>query len=117
MGYVVILKKNVILSYSDFKDLKVGDTIEKVAAIDDVTTHYYRYLDYYRIEPKEFTKEYDRPSSIHYLTDGILEIKYQGSADGNIVITEIVYNQNHEIATVDNKMTSHKIHDNDLPVS
>ena len=114
-GYLIAISKNGIRSYADFADIQIGDTLEKVEAIDDVATLYRR----------DLTKFYDISNfsegstffSMHYLTDGILKITYRISkAEGiNITVSEMAYYEDYVIPTANGSKISHKICDIDLP--
>lgn len=117
VGFPVLVKKGgVLLSHSDFKDVQVGDSIEKVEAIDSLTALYKRCLT----SPKNhhganvFVDPY---ASIHYLKDGILKIEYSFPETGEIIVSKIAFDNNFHIENAKGEMINHKIKDIDLPVA
>lgn len=118
MGYPILINKNQILARDDFKDIQVGDSLEEVAAVDDIMELYKKelYSGYYIPVVFENRKEENNPvASVHYLQDGILRIEYAVTEEGNMVVANIEYFEDYVIPTADGKLTSHKIKDIDLP--
>ncbi|MBQ7330023.1 MAG: hypothetical protein IJX01_09015 [Oscillospiraceae bacterium] len=121
-GYPIVINKSKMLSYSDFKDIQVGDPIEKVELIDDVASLHKKQLalqDFINSIYYENCAKNGYPvSSIHYLKDGILQFEYlMPEEKGKLIISRINLYQDFVIPTVDGEMTSHKIKNIDLPVS
>lgn len=110
VGFPVLVKKSNMLSYSDFKDIQINDSIIKVEMVDDVTIWH---------ETRMLSRAQDGylVSSIHYLKDGILKIDYSISETEELLVSNISFNKDFKIKTLDGKLTSHKIKDIDLPVS
>ena len=106
IGYPILIKKNNILSYSDFKDIQINDPIEKVETVDDIATvSKPRILGRARLD-------YNPVSSVHYLKDGILWIDYTLSDKEELFVSNITFSSDFTIYE-----TSHKIHDMDLPIA
>ena len=128
-GYPIIINKSKMLSLSDFADIQVGDSIEKVELIDDVASLYKKELalaDFHNSIYYENCAKNGYPvSSTHYLKDGILQFEYtMPEKKGELVISEIHFYEdflipttNYLISTTDSTLFSHKIKDIDLPVS
>ena len=117
-GFVIVIDKQQILSYSDFKNIKVGDSILAVEAIDSVATLHKKKRGL--IEPNlvEALARYGIPwTTVHYLTDGILKINYTSPEQGVFLVSEIIYDENYNITGMDGIVVNHKIEDIDLPVS
>lgn len=121
-----------IFSYSDFADLKVGDTIKKVSEIDPLMELYRRKLigiedtdDRYSFLIYRSLFEQNRfLSSIHYLTDGILKIEYTaGESDDenalvtadDIIIYNIEYSEDYILNDFWEEPVNYRILDIDLP--
>ena len=119
MGYPVVINKSKMLSYADFKDIQLGDSIEKVETIDSITTFHKSILesiDNISVYFKNVTNAGRPPVSIHYLKDGILRIEYTLSEEEKIIVANTIFYEDFAIKTVDGKVTSHKIKNIDLPV-
>lgn len=72
---------------SDYDDLKVGDSIKQVIAIDSAT----KMIDVWREWNEDITGEkFGDHESIHLLTDGLISIHY-GYVQDEYVIKEITY--------------------------
>ena len=120
-GYPIVINKAKMLSYDDFKDIGVGDSIEKVEELDSVVTLYKKeVLEHYGWTPKtvKTVLENGLPfETIHYLTDGILRIQYTCLDDTTISVHSIAFYDNYLIPTYDGNLTDHKIKDIDLPTA
>ena len=130
-GFPIVISKNQILSYADFADIQVGDTIQEVKAIDDIANIYIKQINvsdwdfpWTNIPIERSILEGDpvSVSTIHYLTDGILKIDYSVSGDYyrpsvSMIITDISFYEDYVVPTADGAMTSHKIKDIDLPTA
>ena len=119
-GYPIIISKNKpLLSYSDFESIQIGDPIEKVEAIDDVTTLYKKQLAKWDYESSYYESMAERGnpvSSIHYLNNfRILRIEYQMLEKPNLIVSNITYFDSFIIKTADGELTDHGIIDIDLP--
>ena len=117
VGFPVVIGK--LLSYDDFKDIKVGDGIEKVEAVDSVANlHKKLIVDLWDLEPvaaRKFAEEGYPCTTIHYLKDGILKIEYEMQADQNLVVSNVVFNKEFQIESANGKVVNYKIADIDLP--
>ena len=101
-GFPIIMSKK--LSYSKFKTLTEGDSIDKVESIDPVTKKYKEFFDEYNDAALESHTEMGvGPLSIHLLTDGILKIEYKRS-DKSYVITKITYSPDFELECFSGKL-------------
>ena len=97
-GYPIYCKKTV--SYSDFADIKVGDTSQKVAEVDPITRYYIRRFSRYSEENMQVLINFlnNPPCSVHLLTDGILKFTYERTGtEGNYVytVTDIEYHDDY----------------------
>ena len=117
-GFVIVINKEKILSYNDFKDIKVGDSILAVEAIDSVATlHKKARGDMEPIEVENYAKMGMPWTTVHYLTDGILKINYTSPEQGVFLVSEIIYDENYNITGQDGIVVNYKIEDIDLPVT
>lgn len=76
------------LSYSDFTDIQIGDSIDKVIAIDNAAL-----LEKTRQEWLNGVldgRTFNEAASLHLLTDGILEIRY-AYVNKQLVVSELNY--------------------------
>ena len=103
-GHAVVVKD--IHSYEDFKDVKIGDTIDAVCAVDSVAEQYKAWAAECFDEGSEYSasrlREMDRCeangmpfSSIHYLSDGILVFRYHRNENNEMVISNIIYSEDY----------------------
>ena len=114
-GYPIVLNKSKpLLSYNDFKDIQIGDSIEKVEAIDDVATLQKRATTTERIGYSAAGG--DPFTTVHYLKDGILLFQYGISEESKVVVTNIIHDWNHIIANADGVDIRYTIADIDLPI-
>ncbi len=80
-GYTAALNAVYVpqyMEYKDFSDIKIGDSIDKVIAID-------KGAEYVKVNSKKFMFPY----SYHLLADGVIYFEY----DDNFNITEIFYGE------------------------
>lgn len=119
IGFPVIIKD--MLSYSDFADLKIGDSIDKVEQIDSIVALYKKMvLELWHIDAlsvKNMAKRGHPICTIHYLKNGILKINYTMPEEGRLVISEMIFNEDYCIVDSINRTVSHKIKNIDLPNS
>lgn len=117
VGFPIVIKDK--LSYSDFSELKVGDSIEQVEKIDSIAgLHKKELIDVFKANSKgaEGFAERGYPyTSIHYLSDGLLKIEYTILEDKYIVITKMEFNEDYELVSANGKTVNYKIADADLP--
>lgn len=114
VGFPIMIKD--MLCRMCFASIKIGDPIENVEVIDDVTTHYK--ADFQNIDPEgaKLNTEAGYPlASIHYLKDGILKINYTMQEDQSLVVSEIIFNENYQIVDGVGRVINYKIEDIDLP--
>jgi len=120
-GYPVVINKNKMLSLKDFEDIKIGDTMEKVEAVDDVVTlHKKQIFDIWNYVPANFTnlaKGELWVATVHYLKDGLLIYHYKMGEDKQALVTNILLYEDYVVPTADGELTSHKVKDIDLPAS
>ena len=117
-GFVIVINKEKILSYNDFKDVKVGDSILVVETIDSVATlHKKARGDLEPIAVEKLAKMGMPWTTVHYLTDGILKINYTSPEKGTFLVSEIIYDENYNITGQDGIVVNYKIEDIDLPVT
>lgn len=90
-GFPVIMQKK--LSFGDFENIRTGDSIRLVEAIDPIVSQYISFFDTGTDEALEgYAHKGAGAASVHLLTDGILKIEYKRNKD-DYVITNIVYNE------------------------
>ena len=96
-GYPIYCKKAV--SYSDFADIKVGDTSQRVAEVDPITNQYIRSYSAESEENIEAMLRLNNPlCSVHLLTDGILKFTYERTKNKEgylFTITDIEYHDDY----------------------
>lgn len=123
-GHAVIVKD--IHSYEDFKDVKIGDTIDAVCAVDSVAEQYKAWAAECFDEGSEYSasrlREMDRCeangmpfSSIHYLSDGILVFQYHRNENNEMVISNIIYSEDYILPDAMGRDINYRILDVDLP--
>ncbi len=80
-GFPIFMEKK--LSYSDFTDLLIGDSISQVQKIDPIIS---KYIEQFDTATDEFMEIYTQKGagaiSIHLLSDGILKIVYKRENTG-----------------------------------
>ena len=115
-GFPLVI--NRVMSYEDFKDIEIGDTIDDVAAVDDVTELYKKeYSDLnYETAKRDCEIGYP-PTTLHYLEDGILKIEYEMLEDRTLVVSSITYNEKYWLTCYDGDLLNYKIEDADLPTN
>ena len=117
VGFPLVIKDK--LSYTDFAELKNGDSIEQVEKIDSIAGLYKKELtDVFNANSKgaEGFAEMGYPyTSIHYLSDGILKIEYTILEDKYVVITDMEFNEDYKLVSANGKTVNYKIADADLP--
>lgn len=105
--------------YSAFGQLKLGDPIEAVERIDPVAAlHRQIILEMRQIHPataKKYCVGYNALASLHYLTDGILKIEYEMPAEGELVISNIIYSPEHTLKHFFDTEVCYRIEPIDLP--
>ena len=117
-GNVLIMRK--VFTYSDFEQIKVGDKISDVEAVDDACKFYIHSFDedeiivYRDLVMKGLEEEYY--SSVHYLEEGLLRIVY-GDWDENYepVITSITLYPDYLVDTAIGRKQNYKINPLDIP--
>ena len=117
VGFPLVVKEK--LSYADFSELKIGDSIEQVEKIDSVAGLIKKELiDVFNVDFKGAAARAERGypcTSIHYLTDGILKIEYTVLEDKYIVISDMEFNKDYQLISANGKTVNYKIMDIDLP--
>ena len=115
-GFPLVI--NRVMSYEDFKDIEIGDTIDDVAAVDDVTELYKKeYSDLNYETAKRYCENGYPPTTLHYLEDGILKIEYEMLEDRTLVVSSITYNEKYWLTCYDGDLLNYKIEDADLPTN
>lgn len=116
-GYPIILRK--LLSYDDFKKIKVGDSISAVERIDAVASLYKKQITEVwnlNYEGAKSNAEHGMPCvSVHYLKDGLLVFKYDMLENSELVISHIDYKADFILADVLDENVCYKINEVDLP--
>lgn len=117
VGFPLVVKEK--LSYADFSELKIGDSIEQVEKIDSIAGLYKKELtDVFNANSKGaegFAKMGYPYTSIHYFNDGILKIEYTVLEDKYIVISDMEFNKDYQLVSANGKTVNYKIADADLP--
>lgn len=117
IGFPIVIKD--LLSYADFSNIKIGDPIVNVEAVDRITVLYKKTIvDVWKMnsEGAAFLAKEGHPCvSIHYLKDGILKIEYTMTEEGNLIVSNIIYDQTFNIRSADGTTVSYKIEEIDLP--
>lgn len=117
-GFYVIVKDAHCIA--DFAELKKGDTMSAVEAIDSVTGIYRKYIDEMRTPPDRASseKKNDRGypyTTVHYLNDGLLLIEYLVNDDAEFVINKIRYFEDYRVTNPEGEIVNYKLDDIDLP--
>ncbi|MBQ4607201.1 MAG: hypothetical protein IJB15_10870, partial [Clostridia bacterium] len=119
-GFPIIIGEE-LLSYADFKELAVGDPIDKVTRIDPVASLIQREItEVWELDPagSEGLTEWGYPvTTVHYLRDGILKIEYGMQEDLTLFITNMVYNKNYELVNHNGRTVNYWIETVDLPAT
>jgi hypothetical protein len=118
VGYPILYKNK--LCYADFKDIKPGDTLTTVSQVDDACEIYRRvWFEAYKFDKLGFeNNDPMRHSTIHYLTDGLLEIQYDKlNEDGDPVVKAVNYYPDYKMETYTFKLLDYRINPLDLPES
>ncbi len=103
-----------------FAGLKVGDSIEKVEAIDSRATVHKRVFlekwDTATLEQFDYWQKEGYPcSTVHYLADGILKIEYNMRQDRTLIISNIIYDKDYNLTNPRGVTYCYKLDDRDLP--
>ena len=120
-GYPLVIGE--VHSFKDFEHLNKGDTIDDVAKVDDIAALYKRkFIEFDLILPypnSGYVSGKRFVSTIHYLTDGILKIKYSLLEDGTFVIADIIHSPDYTLIYEDwdawDVITNYRIEPIDLP--
>ena len=120
-GYPLVIGE--VHSFMDFEHLNKGDTIDEVAKVDDIAALYKRkFIEFDLILPypnSGYVSGKRFVSTIHYLTDGILKIKYSLLEDGTFVIADIIHSPDYTLIYEDwdawDVVTNYRIEPIDLP--
>ncbi len=113
-GYPLLVKD--VLTHDAYRSLLTGDSITAVEKIDPITTYYrqvYEKMDVGFI--KGYIKDGAGPASIHLLADGILRVTYGIDDQDNLVISDITYDPDYELAGVSGIQVNYRIDEIDLP--
>jgi len=111
-GFPILMAKK--LSHDDFGRLKMGDSIDSVAAIDPVVVEYQALFDTGDDKAVEaYAKLGAPPTSVHLLSDGVLKIVYSRKPSGGYVISDMVYREDFVLQGLDGA-TCYKIADADF---
>lgn len=116
-GFPIVIGK--LRPYSAFEGLNIGDSIEAVERIDPVASlHRQAILEVRQIHPetaKKYCVGYNALASVHYLTDGILKIEYEMPAEGELVISNIIYSPDYTFKHFFDTEICYRIEPIDLP--
>lgn len=119
VGFPVLIGK--LLSYTDFKNIAVGDKIEEVEAIDPVTSlHKKLIVEIWDLAPVAARAHAEKGypcTTIHYLKDGILKIEYEMLEDQSLVVSNVVFSKDYQIESANGKVVNYKIEALDLPTN
>lgn len=99
-GFPIVVKE--LLPYSNFAELRIGDPMEKVEAVDPVASIYKKYMiEFHHMDDSKIAadeKNFRLPRSIvHYLKDGILKIDYKTTEEGKLIIANMTFNSDYTL--------------------
>ncbi|MBS6475745.1 MAG: hypothetical protein KH354_07180 [Clostridiales bacterium] len=99
-GFPIVVKE--LLPYSNFAELRIGDPMEKVEAVDPVASIYKKYMiEFHHMDDSKIAadeKYFRLPRSIvHYLKDGILKIDYKTTEEGKLIIANMTFNSDYTL--------------------
>ena len=124
-GWPIVMNKAQVPMLSDFEDIQIGDSIDKVQAVDGVAKIYEDYerrLPGIQSDPvaacKRLMESGDLIYSYHYCRDGILRIEYDNdpTQDGlALIVYNIIIYKDFMVEDYDGTMVNQKICDIDLP--
>jgi len=106
--------------HSSFKSIKAGDPIEKVEEIDSAASLYKDFLlNFWDYKPEDIKDRAisDRHPlvSVHYLTDGLMFIRYDVSDDNKIVVYDTAYYEDYVMPDCWGRPVNYRILDCHLP--
>lgn len=84
-GYPIIMKQK--LSYNDFSEIHIGNSIEEVEIVDSIIALYL--TKFIKLPDDYYKRNLENGiyfSSLHLLTDGILKIEYDRNGEDYIII-------------------------------
>ncbi len=117
VGYPIVVGK--VHSSEDFSQLKKGDSIDLVEAIDDVTRLYKKqYIEIWDLDSTRVKSQIEHgwpPTTIHYLKEGILKIEYTMNEEGKLVIYDMEYHDDYKMIDKVGRTIEYEIMDLDLP--
>ena len=117
IGFPVVVRE--MLSFSDFAELQIGDRIETVEAIDPVAgLHKKMFIEVWKLNVKaaNYYSEQGQPcTSIHYLSDGLLKIKYDMPEEGVLVVSKILFAEDYVLTDLLGRKVDYSIDRIDLP--
>lgn len=118
-GFPVVVKEPH--SYSEFRSLKVGDSMSAVEMIDSVTTLNRKVInEVWNLDPlgaANMAKNGFPCTTVHYLRDGILRIEYEMLEDRSLVISNMEYSDNYKLENSKGRTVDYRIKECDLPPS
>ena len=116
-GYPIVIGEE--RAYKDYSDIKVGDSIEKLIAVDPVADIYKQFiLVNWEMKPAsvEGHKKDGTPIvSIHYLKDGLLKYEYSMPEEGKLVISDIEYSKDRVFEDCLGTSINYTVLNQDLP--
>ena len=117
IGFPIVVRE--LLSFSAFSDLKPGDSMEAVEAIDPVAgLHKKIFTEIWKLGPKGTKSQASRGypcTSVHYLTDGLLRIEYEMTEEWDLFITKIELSEDYTLTDPLGRKVDYKIEETDLP--
>ena len=116
-GYPIVIGEE--RAYKDYSDIKVGDSIDKLIAVDPVADIYKQFiLVNWEMKPAsvEGHKKDGTPIvSIHYLKDGLLKYEYSMPEEGKLVISDIEYSKDRVFEDCLGTSINYTVLNQDLP--
>ena len=101
-GYPIIMEKT--LSYEDFASIGEGKSMTEVESIDPVVRHYrHSYKDLSDVPIKNWEKSGMYLVTVHLLTDGILEIKYNKQGE-EFYVSSMEFREDFSLPCLDSKL-------------
>ena len=117
-GYPVIVSDE-LKEYADFADIKAGDPIENVEAVDPLTSIYIRVIfgkmKVNKLAVENLAKIGTPVTSVHYLKDGMLLIEYSMPEEQKLVVSGIRYSADRVFKDCLGDPVDYTIVDCDLP--
>lgn len=102
------------LAYEDFASIEIGDNIENVIAIDPAAALCKTLYNWNTaLYGEEHYFDYRAVSSLHLLTDGILEVRYLIQDEGELTVDKLFYYPDYQyMSSGYHRITGNKVYMN-----